>query len=178
MRPKAFRLVALGSLGDGSTLPSSSDLRDHARWLPNIPDESLSLNDSYFPEIAKRPRKYQPLIMMLYGGLHGTHLSKLAGISVWIVDDDHIYGIDFTYSVEVDHRKVHTLGRRGPILDIEDKDFNPFDSSEKIDFPVAGAQGEIINGVDIQNSDNGELMGFRVCLPSWLGFLRQSILMI
>ena len=153
--------MALGTLGDDSTA-GSSDLRNH-RWLPEVPSEALSLNERNFPEITRQPpHKYQPLIMMVYGGLHGSHLLKLVGITVWIVDFDRIYGVDFTYSVEVDHRKVHTLGRQGPILDINDEDYEPFDSSERYEFSIAGAQGEIINGIDIQSTDYGDLTGFRV----------------
>lgn len=81
-------MVALGSLGDDYNPTSSSDLRDHARWLPDLPHEALSLNASFFPAKTRQPpEKYKPLIMLLFGGLHGVHLSELTGISVWMGED-------------------------------------------------------------------------------------------
>lgn len=175
---KAFKMVALGSLGDDFTPTGLSDLRDHARWLPDLPNGALSLNTSSLPLRTRRPpRKYEPLTMVLYGGLHGAHLSKLTEISVWMGEDMEILGIYFTYSIEVDGHKVHTFGRQWP-SGRDERNRVPCDCfttgdcplgdcprDRRVDFPVDGPQGEIINRVDLQNHSNGELMGFRVRLP-------------
>src|SRR5436190_7915397 len=97
-------------------------LRDTAQWFPDVPDESVCLNEASFLASFSTPHlrsQYRPLTVMLYGGRQAMHLSKLVEIAVWIVDFERIYGIDFTYEIEVDGKKVHTLGRRGPFSDSE-----------------------------------------------------------
>lgn len=172
---KALKLVSLGisdnnsiNIDEGVPPTGTSFLRDTAQWFPNVPDEKLSLNEASFSELPRQPLKYRPLTMMLYGGMQGIHLSKLTEIVVWIVDFENIYGIDFMYNVEVDGQRVYTLGRRGPFLDTEPRSYEPCDSStdQRICFQIDGPGGEIINGVDIQETKHFEIRGFRVSLAS------------
>lgn len=193
-RSNAFKMVALGSLDDDSTPTGQLDLRDHARWLPDVPNEALSLNASYVPARTRRPpRKYNPLTMLLFGGRHGAHLSKLTMISVWMGEDMQILGIYFTYSVEVDGHKVHhTLGRPWP-LGRDERNRIPCDCfltgdceidyfygdcprDKRVDFPIDGPRGEIINRVDLQCMSCGTFLGFRVRLLPSLRRLPCSLL--
>ena len=114
--------------------------------------ESLILNETSCNDSLDQAPEYRPLTMMLYGGFHGIHLSKMTGIVIWILDFERIYGIDFTYSTEVDGEKVHTLGRRRPFSESEPRHCEPFNSStdQSIIFPIDGAGGEIIDGIDVQ----------------------------
>lgn len=115
--------------------------------------------------------------MLLFGGPHGAHLSKPIEISVWVGRDGHILGVYFTYSVEVDGHKVHTLGRRWPLGRDEGSrvpcdcfttgdclidDYCPGD--KRFDFPIDGPQGEVINRVDVETMSDGEFLRFRVRL--------------
>lgn len=188
MDSNAFKMVALGSLGDDFT-PTTSDLRDHARWLLDVPNEALSLNASSFPAITRHPlRKYQPLTMLLYGGLHGAHLSKLTGISVWFGEDAQILGIDFSYSVEVDGCKIHTLGlpfsgrkvRSEPCncckCTDDDRSTDDCSTDYRIEFPIDGPGGEVINRVDLQHMGDEGILGFRVRLVPRLRRLECLIL--
>ena len=74
-------------------------------------------------------RERRPYNMDLFGGPHGEHLSKLVQVIVWIVDLDRTYDIDFIHNTEVDGRKFHTLGRRGPFSNAERREKPPYDSS-------------------------------------------------
>jgi hypothetical protein len=171
---KALKLVSLG-ISDTSLLDTAEvmlpeatlSLRDTAQWYPDVPDKSLCLNEATFPGMSCKPFDYRPLAMMLYGGPQAMHLSKLVEIAVWIVDVDGIYGIDFTYNAEVDGKKVHTLGRCGPLPDLESTLYEPLDDStdQRIIFPIDGPGGEKINGVDIQTKSL-QMKSFRVSLSS------------
>lgn len=192
-RSNAFKMVALGSLDDDFTPTSQLDLRGHARWLPDVPNEALSLNASYVPAITRRPpQKYSPLTMLLFGGRHGAHLSKLTMISVWMGEDAQILGIYFTYSVEVDGYKVHSLGRPWP-LGRDDRNRVPCDcyytneclidysggdcpGDVRVDFPIDGPGGEIISRVDLQSMSCGTFLGFRVRLLLCIRRLPCSLL--
>jgi len=170
---KALKLVSLG-ISDSSLIKTNTSsavalsLRDTAQWFPDVPNERLYLNEASFPKILYNTFKYQPLTMMLYGGLQAVHLSKLVEIAVWIVDIERIYGIDFTYNIEVDGRKVHTLGRRGPFPDTEPRSYEPWDSStdQRVVFQIDGPGGEIIDGVDVQQMKGLNIGSFRVSLST------------
>ena len=144
----------------------SLSIRDTAPWYPDIPNDELHLNESSFPRVPNA-LNYQPLTMILFGGLQGAHLWKLVGIQVWIVDIRRVYGVDFLYKSGSDGQEIHTFGRRGPFSDDEPRAFDPFDSStdECVAFPIDGPGGEIIDGVDvIQPLKNASVnfSGFRV----------------
>lgn len=155
-------MVALGSLGHDFAPRGLPDLRDYARWLPDVPNKALSLNERSFLSITSQPPgKYESLAVLLYGGSRGAHLSKLTMISVWIGIDMQIPGIYFTYSVEVDGHRVHTLGRRWPFGEGKKYEHcNCFSTTDnywvydflgdnRIDFPIDGPRGEVINGVHL-----------------------------
>ncbi|KAL1970940.1 hypothetical protein VTN77DRAFT_2774 [Rasamsonia byssochlamydoides] len=162
-----FKMVSLGFSSEGAsdvdTCNQRSTLRDTAQWFPDVPDDSFCLNETAFREIPRQPLEYRPLTVLLYGGPQGVHLNKLIGITVWIVDFERIYGIDFAYNTAVDGQKVHTLGRSGPFSDAEPRSYGPCDNStdQRIDFPIDGPGGEIIEGVDVQQTEYLQIRGFR-----------------
>ena len=170
---KALKLVSLG-ISDSSLIKTNTSsavalsLRDTAQWFPDVPDERLYLNEASFPGISCKVFEYQPLTVMLYGGPQAVRLSKLIEIAVWVVDVERIYGIDFTYNIEVDGRKVHTLGRRGPFPGTEPRSYEHCDSStdQRVGFQIDGPGGEIIDGVDIQQMKGLEIGGFRASLST------------
>ncbi|KAI9840876.1 MAG: hypothetical protein M1837_001255 [Sclerophora amabilis] len=160
---RALKMVSLSiSKDDAATGSSVLSLRDTAQWFPAVPDEKLCLNEEYFLDPPREFRKYMPLTTMLYGGPQGIHLSNLVGLTVWIVDYERIYGIDFTYRIEVGGKKTHTLGRRGPFTDAEPRMRGDADSStdQSIEFQIDGPGGELIDGMEQQ--EGHQLRGFRI----------------
>jgi len=163
--------VSLGISDTGSSeflkgaLPAgASPWRGTVQWFPDVPDESVFLNEASFSEPFRSFYPYQPLNTMAYGGVRGIHLSKLVEIAVWIVDYKHVYGIEFMYNTDVDGQKIHTLGRRGQFPNKAPRSCPR--CNQRINFPIDGPGGEIINGVDIQTAPHLPLEAFKVSLPS------------
>ncbi|PGH23669.1 hypothetical protein AJ80_02275 [Polytolypa hystricis UAMH7299] len=124
-------------------------LRDIAHWTPSIPDNALSLNERFFKEPRRDLFKYRPLSFFLFGGPNGIYLKNLARISVWCGRDTSLYGIDFTYNMEIDGQTVHALGRSE--LGVR-----------KIDFQIDGPGGEVIQAVQIYRKYPYGLWSFEI----------------
>lgn len=86
-------------------------------------------------------------------------------------------GIDFTYRVEVDGSKIHTMGQPWPFIGREEEGSVHCDCRtrdvcssydcmwhERVDFPIDGPGGEVINRVDLKSLSGRELLGFQVRL--------------
>ncbi|KAI9848445.1 MAG: hypothetical protein M1837_000240 [Sclerophora amabilis] len=155
-----FKMISIGIPEAGTkdegrqrSLLKSSTLRDKAQWFPDIPRESLFLNEHSFHGEYKNPVLYWPLIHFQFGGSGGIYLPNIVALSVWIIDYEKLMGIEIEYNVEIDGATIHKFGRCGPFSEREernrfDADFSP-SKDQKVSFNIDGPSGEYIEGVDV-----------------------------
>ncbi|RDL36914.1 uncharacterized protein BP5553_06266 [Venustampulla echinocandica] len=164
----AIKLVSLG-ISEASTdtngcvsLARNRSVRDTVRWYPDIPDETLSINNAAQLDLPRRTL----FVTMLYGGLRGVRLPHLIGITAWTFGTLGIYRIDFIYDTQIDGQKTHTVGGRGPFSHFRNgrgRNSDSFANSE-ISFQIDGPGGEMITAVDSADLDGvyRGIRGFRI----------------
>lgn len=157
-------------------------MRCDAHWFPDIPDPTLDLNESIFPQADLHLETYSPLFWTSFGGPRGIHLSHLTAIIVTIAGGS-VLEIDFEYDYHPkDSPKVDKLGRHGYTQ-------QQYCELETLRFPINGIQGERIDRVlvdlvysigenDAAFSQRGLLIAFEVCTYPAPSFIWQRAKML
>lgn len=131
----------------------SRPLRESAQWVPDVPADSLCLNEGIFIGAEREEQEYQPLYYILFGGPEGSYRKNLIRIGVWM-SEFGLYGIEFEYNTEIDGRRIHTLGRCGPLTEKTNNGLENADDNAMESFDVDGPHGETIKTVKVEPSDN------------------------
>lgn len=129
-----------------------STLRELAQWVPDIPPESLCLNVGTFSGAQRKSLEYRPLYYVLFGGPQGIYRTKLIKITVWM-SEFGLYGIEFEYNAEVDAKRIHTLGRCGPLAAQTGMFLSQLEDNWKVSFDIDGPHEEIIDTVKLARKD-------------------------
>lgn len=136
-------------------------LRDCAFWYPEIPGNELHLNDDYFTARHTSTTRYQSLCWTMFGGVKGSYLRNLTGISVTSLGT--LRNVQFHFNVEDIPAANRRLGR-----------FKTFEYAKTMHFDIDGPGGEFINAVTVYlryfASENvlwyykeGQLESFKAC---------------
>ncbi|KAI9880165.1 MAG: hypothetical protein M1830_004984 [Pleopsidium flavum] len=133
----------------GTGVPS---LRELAQWVPDIPPESLCLNEETFSGVHQKSLEYRPLYYVLFGGPQGIYRTKLIKLAVWM-SEFGLYGIEFEYNAEVDGRRIHTLGRCGPLAEQTAMLLSQLQDNWKVSFDIDGPHDEIIETVKLARKE-------------------------
>ena len=151
---KGLKLISLSIPADEpyrefASSDESASLRDTSQWFPDIPSESLCLNESQFQAMNYMTRPYWPLLWIHFGGPGGIYLLNVIALSAWVLDGKCCTGIEIEYDSEVQGVKVHTLGMCGPLSeDLKSTLSTKVNvKEEKITFNIDGPNGEFITGV-------------------------------
>ena len=126
----------------------SISLRDSRPWFPEIPHESLCLNDQDFQVMDDMKEPYWPLYWMHFGGFQGAYLSNVIALSAW-VSHDECTRIEIEYDREVQGTKVHTLSACLPLSEEPGGALSPTINSKhkKVTFDIDGPNGEFVSSV-------------------------------
>ncbi|CAI0646924.1 unnamed protein product [Colletotrichum noveboracense] len=118
------------------TAQDGNRLRNSGMWYPDVPEQTLCLNEASFPPKEHYLSGYKPLFWTSFGGPGGIYLRNLTRLSV-IWGGGGIRRIDFAYDIPVpsEHR---TFGCQAP-----------GEWTKAIDFAIDGAGGEFINAVEV-----------------------------
>lgn len=124
------------------TFPTNGNLRELARWWPEVPSTHLCLNEGTFLKETTYMQSIEPLVWVRFGGHGGRNLSHPSEIRG--CGQRKLFRLDFVYELEAGLKSV-VLGRTKAIpgtkraqADIVTKKFF-----------IDGPGGEFISKVDL-----------------------------
>lgn len=125
----------------------SISFRDTPPWFPDIPHESLCLNEQDYQVMDSIIAC--PLFWIHFGGLQGAYLSNVIAISAWILDGEKCTGVEVEYDREVQGTRVHSLGICGLFSDDQKRALaRRVDMrQDKVTFNIDGPNGEFVSAV-------------------------------
>lgn len=121
------------------------------------------MNYNFSERHIRRLGAKKPFNVLIFGGESAQFLPHLTKLSVWIVDVDKIFGIEFTFKAEVEGSKKHILGRRDAYLD-QSRTYSIADGPSDVveEFDINGPGGERIVQVETQQDEHGYFKDLRV----------------
>ncbi|KAI0532871.1 hypothetical protein GGR58DRAFT_522393 [Xylaria digitata] len=142
-----FKIVYLATTKLPQQISPKNTIRSLGLWYPDIPDSTLSLNESSFSRCSASTNGFQPLLWANFGGPSGKFLQHLTKISVKVGQEwNRMICISFEYNTEVP-TEYRSLGFGRPPDRPSPQFLDRCDRWESFD--IDGPGGEIINGIKL-----------------------------
>lgn len=147
-------------------------LRESALWYPEIPDDTIHIDETWFPARGNASRMFDPLVWLHFGGPRGKQLHHLIGMTIRMTDLDCVIKvpceISFHYDLATDTADVSKTCVLGQQYRYEEEDL-PNDCYSH--FPIDGSGGERIDRIDINydyKENTGPLIRGYPCAIRWM----------
>jgi hypothetical protein len=131
-------------------------------WYPDIPDETLCLNEDSFPQLNLYTTAYEPLFWCHFGGPGGMYLAQITGVSA-SYDEGSIFEFHYGFGEDL---TLRSMGLH-------------CGSSERPEFSIDGPGGERVVDIVIAYqgvAPKGKVLWCEVCPASCRSPARPRLL--